>query len=119
MTFFNPLDTFYKSQIGAVCTDKVITFRVKGNFNSVVLLLKKDENIEDYVYVLENKGEFFETSIKIEAGLYFYCFSLGDNKFIGLGEDYKGVITSEPVICQLSVYEENFTVPEWINLSAE
>ena len=42
MQFFNPLDKFYKSQTGAVCADKEITFRVKGNFDSVVLLLKKD-----------------------------------------------------------------------------
>ena len=114
MTFFNPLDKFYKSQIGAVCANKKLTFRVKGDFNSVVLLLKKDQKIEDEVVLLENKGEYFETSIKIDAGLYFYCFSLGDNKFIGLGDNYVGEITSQPVRFQLSVYEKEFSVPEWI-----
>ena len=49
MQFFNPLDKFYKSQTGAVCADKEITFRVKGNFDSVVFVFKKD-GIEEHFY---------------------------------------------------------------------
>ena len=85
MTFFNPLDTFYKSQIGAVCTDKVITFRVKGNFNSVVFVLNKDGESECKYYNLTKKEDCFECSIKFSCGLYFYYFEVDNsNKFISL-----------------------------------
>ena len=39
---FNPLDKFYKNFIGAVPEGEKITFRVKGDFDSVVFVLKKD-----------------------------------------------------------------------------
>ena len=42
MIYYNPLDKFYKSEVGAVCADKEITFRVKGDFDSVVFVFKKD-----------------------------------------------------------------------------
>ena len=42
MTYYNSLNKFYKSKLGAVCAEEQVTFRVKGNFGSVVLLLKKD-----------------------------------------------------------------------------
>ena len=114
MIYFNPLDDFYKSQIGAVCADSKITFRVKGNFNSVVLLLKKDGNIADEVFSLTNKGEYFEINLKFKVGLYFYCFSVGDGKFIGLGEDYLGEITDKPTRFQLTAYRKDFEVPTWL-----
>lgn len=114
MICYNPLDKFYKSQIGAVRADKQITFRVKGNFNSVVLLLKKDGNDIDERFSLINNGEYFECNIRISVGLYFYCFLIDDNKFIGLGEDYLGVITDTPKRFQLTAYSKNFCVPAWI-----
>ena len=43
---YNPLDTFYKSKIGAFCENKSITFRVKGNFNSLSLYYFKDGDKE-------------------------------------------------------------------------
>ena len=42
MCLYNPLDKFYKSITGAIPENEQVTFRVKGNFDSVVLLLKKD-----------------------------------------------------------------------------
>ena len=38
MCYFNPLDKFYKSQIGAIEANKKTTFRVKGNFDSVLFI---------------------------------------------------------------------------------
>ena len=115
MTIFNPLDKFYKSQIGAVCAGKNITFRVKGNFNSVVLLLKKDQNISDEFYPLTKKDGYFELNITFQVGLYFYCFSLCDGRYISLNENYEGEITNCPTRFQLTVYGEDYVVPDWIN----
>ncbi len=114
MTLFNPLDKFYKSQTGAVCANKKLTLRVKGNFNSVVLLLKKDGETNSQTFNLQAKDGYFETVIKIDIGLYFYCFSVGENKFIGLGEGYQGEITSKPIWFQLMAFDQDYSVPDWI-----
>ena len=42
MICFNPLDKFYKSNIGAIPNNTKTIFRVKGNFDSVVFVFKKD-----------------------------------------------------------------------------
>ena len=60
---FNPLDRFFKSIRGAVCLDKEITFRVKGNFNSVVLLLKNDKDGLEKCLLMENRNGFFEITL--------------------------------------------------------
>lgn len=113
MTCFNPLDKFYKSITGAVCANKKITFRVKGDFNSVVLLLKKDGGKDDF-YPLNNKGGYFEVTLSVDVGLYFYCFSLGNGKFIGIGDDYLGTITENPERFQLTAYSKNYKVPDFM-----
>ena len=49
---YNPLDTFYKSKIGAVCEEDFITFRITGDFNKCYLIVKegksKFESATDY-----------------------------------------------------------------------
>ena len=115
MTYFNPIDKYYKSHTGAVCADTEITFRVKGSFNSVVFLLKKDGCDCDERYQMQRNGDCFELTVKFKVGLYFYCFSIDDYKFIGLGKDFCGVITDNPKRYQLTVYAKDYYVPSWIN----
>ncbi len=114
MTYFNPLDKFFKSQIGAVCADKNITFRVKGNFDSVVFLLKKDGEDIDERIELKKSGDYFEFSHKFSAGLYYYCFQVSDGRFIGLSSDYLGMLTNTPIRFQLTVYCADYKVPKWL-----
>ena len=111
---YNPLNSFYKSTIGAVCAEKEITFRVKGDFNSVVFVLKRDAEDSCCYFDLTKNKDFFETTLKFSSGLYFYCFKVNDNKYISLSKDYVGVVTDEPIYFQLSVYEGNYNVPQWI-----
>ncbi len=114
MTYFNPIDKYYKSHTGAVCADTEITFRVKGNFNSVVFLLKKDGCDYDERYQMQRNGDCFELTVKFKVGLYFYCFSIDEYKFIGLGQDFCGIITDNPKRYQLTVYAKDYYVPNWI-----
>jgi len=111
---YNPLDKYYKSQTGAVCANKLITFRVKGNFDSVVLLLRKDG--EDFVsrYNMQGIEGGFEINLSFNAGLYFYCFDICNGNYVGLGDDYFGVITSSPNEFQLTAYAKEYSVPKWI-----
>ncbi len=115
MVYFNPLDKFYKSTIGAVCADEKVTFRVKGNFDSVVLLLKKDGCEYDQTHQMAKKADFFELELNLVKGLYFYCFLIDNLKFLGIGEDFNAIITDVPKKYQLTVYEKDYRVPEWLN----
>lgn len=115
MIIFNPLDKFYKSDIGAVCADKSVTFRVKGDFDSVVFVLKSDKTGEENYFSMTKLGDVFAIDVKLEVGLYYYCFNLSNGKFIGLGNDYLGVITDNPVLFQHTVFSKDYSVPNWLN----
>ncbi len=112
--FFNPLDKFFKSIRGAVCANKEITFRVKGNFDSVVFLLKNDKDGIEKCFLMDNKKDYFELTLSFETGLYFYCFSVGDGQFIGKNYDFNGVITYSPEYYQLTVYDKEYSTPNWL-----
>ncbi len=112
--FFNPLDKFYKSIIGAVSTDKEITFRVKGDFNAVVFLLKNDKNGVEKCFSMQKISDYFELSLCLSVGLYFYCFSVDDGRFIGKDVDYRGEITYNPEYFQLTVFDLNYVTPTWL-----
>ncbi len=113
MVFYNPLDKFFKSQVGAVEADKNITFRVKGDFDSVVFVLKKDGEKAVSRYNMQKKEDYYEVELSFKRGLYFYCFDVGD-RFIGLGENYLGVLTSEKSFFQLTVYDTEYYIPKWL-----
>ncbi len=113
MTFYNPLDKYHKSQIGAVMAHKKITFRVKGNFDSVVFVLKKDgSNVETRFKMIKNR-DVFSIDLKFDRGLYFYCFDVLDG-FIGINDSYVGELCQTPNYFQLTVYDEDYAVPKWL-----
>ena len=68
---YNPLDTFYKSKIGAVSSADSIRFRVKGNFDSVLLLLRKDGDSDYSAINMQGCNNIFETTVNLDTGLYF------------------------------------------------
>ena len=109
--FYNPLDKFYKSITGAVSDADKVIFRVKGNFDSVILRIKKDGDFyRDYKMFALNG--YFEYELNFSVGLYFYHFYIGDGKFIGLGGDYEGIITDCPTDFQITSYLDGYNVPE-------
>lgn len=114
MCYFNPLDNFYKSQIGAIVANKKTTFRVKGEFDSVVFVYKKDGDETLNYCQMQKDGDIFSLDIAFDRGLYFYRFitNLG---IIGLGRDYKGVIENNPSYFQLTAYDKDYSVPEWLS----
>ncbi len=113
MVFYNPLDKFFKSQVGAVKAGNKITFRVKGNFDSVVFVFKKDGEDVSSRYQMTKREDYFSVELSFDRGLYFYYFDIGNN-FIGLGEDFLGQITYKPSFFQLTVYDNDYIVPNWL-----
>ncbi len=109
---YNPLLNDYKSIVGAVPSKENIKFRVKGDFDSVIFVIKKDGEDVCFYDMIKVNG-FFEKELSFTSGLYFYYFICGD-KFISLGDNYQGEISNEIKPFQLSVYEKEFTVPEFL-----
>lgn len=115
MIYYNPLDKFYKSIIGAVPSDTVIRFRVKGNFDSCLFVCHEDGASTDIVYKLEKKGDYFEGEISFsKVGLYFYRFKVNDT-WLSQDEDFLGELTNNPRDFQLTVFDKNFVSPKWLN----
>lgn len=110
---FNPLYKEFKSIIGAVPSANVFNLRVKGNFDSVVLLLRKDGHSVPDRYTLNKLDEFFSIQLSLQAGLYFYCYELSNGQFIGKSNNFDAIITSNPQEYQLTVYDNNYKTPEW------
>lgn len=114
MIIYNPLDTFYKSQTGAVCENQTITFRVKF-FDSVVFVYIKDvSNVENRVE-MTNKGDFCECEVSFSRGLYWYEFELKNSLFIGENDNLFGEVTDKPKSFQLSVFDKDYSVPDFLN----
>ena len=114
MTFFNPLDNFYKSQKGAVKENSIVTFRVKGNFDFINFMCQKDGEEFFVSHNMTRINDYFEIQISFNKGLYFYYFDCGNAGFISKNENLEGVITSSPVPFQLTSYKSDYYVPEWI-----
>ena len=113
MCLYNPLDKFYKSITGAIPENEQVTFRVKGNFDSVVLLLKKDGEYPCF-YKMDKNINYFELTIKLTVGLYFYHFILPNGQYISLNDEYAGEISDKVNDFQLTVYSKEYVVPKWI-----
>ncbi len=111
---YNPLDTFYKSQIGAIKENSKITFRVKGNFNSCVFCIKKD-GFEYESYQMQKKEDYFEVSTKLTIGLYFYYFDLKNGEYISNSYENIGVVARAIQDFQLTVYDIEYEVPSWLS----
>lgn len=112
--YYNPLDKFYKSQTGAILENSEISFRVKGNFNSVILRCKKD-GCEYVSYSMKKEDKYFKITLTFESGLYFYHFDCQNGQFIVNSYEYLGVLSNEINDFQLTVYSQDYEVPSWLN----
>ena len=112
--YFNPLDKFYKSQTGAIPANSQIKFRVKGDFNSVILRCKKDGG--DYIsYQMQKIDNYFEIEVTFDSGLYFYHFDCQNGQFIVNSYDFLGVLSTEINDFQLTAYSHDYSVPSWLS----
>ena len=115
MFYYNPLDKFCKSVTGAATENEKIVFRVKADFESLVLVVKKDNAISDDFYPMTKSGDFFEREISFSRGLYFYSFYIGNGFYIGLSENYSAEVSKKPSPFQLTVYDKDYIVPDWLS----
>ena len=110
---YNPLDKFFKSNVGAVPEQEETTFRVKGNFDSVVFAFKKDGEEKFNFYSMTKVDSYFEIKLKFNVGLYFYFFKIDSGEFISQNKLIFGEIMSNIIPFQLTVYKKEYVVPNW------
>ena len=114
MIEYNPLSKQYKSVTGAICENQSVIFRVKSQGNYCCFVVRRDDTDQKETFSMSKNGDFFEVSVCLKPGLYWYCFDLGDGYFIGINDDLCGELTRHPHYFQLTVYSDNFSTPNWI-----
>lgn len=124
---FDSRNNLYKSKIGALAAGETLRLRVLLHFDAhvhnVYLMIKNDAD-DNYTYIEMLPKEvlynyrFYDCEIQREEGLYFYCFKYtsdyGDFFITKQGTNLGVFSKNECVPWQLTVYEKDFTVPEWI-----
>lgn len=114
--YFDPLNNFHKSTIGAIKEQEKFALRITGEFSDVNLVIRKDNDIEEKKVAMIKNSDFFECYISLDSGLYWYYFQT-DKGIISLGDDYCGELDKElfdVVPFQLCVYSADYSVPEWL-----
>ena len=111
---YNPLYKEYKSITGAIPSETPTTFRVKNIFDSVLLVVRKDGCDFLKEFAMEKRGDYFEVTISLNKGLYFYFFKVDGNKFISKGNSFDGVVADNINEYQLTVFSNKYASPEWI-----
>ncbi len=119
--YYNPLEQSCKSERGAIARASELTLRIfeqesgEETFSAktcALVLWKDGETATEYP--LEKQEDCWVITLKInEIGLYFYYFRL-DDCFLGKGSLRRGVLCDEPESWQLTVYDEDYTTPEWM-----
>lgn len=113
MSLYNPLNKFHKSVVGAVRAGEEITFRVKGNFGSVVFVYENADGGGENRIDMYKTAFGYECKTAFPSGQYLYRFALENGLYMGSGKKLNGVISENPEKYHLSAYSSDYCVPEW------
>ena len=114
MLYYNPLDEFCKNPTGAVKENEEVVFRIKCNSNKCALVITKDGSNCSCHHEMIKKDGYFEISLCIDVGLYWYYFDMCNGEFVGKGENFLGELSRYPQGFQLTVSKSNYCVPSWL-----
>ncbi len=125
---FNSGKDYHKYPFGAVKTETEVTFRIilPRDFccTGARLVIKKDGENEKKIpmnwdCMQGNSEEWWKIQIPFnEAGLYFYHFEydsgFGSSGIFSNAGGQEGVLAGSGESWQLTVYDKNFTTPDWL-----
>lgn len=128
MVIFDSRNAQYRAPFGAVAEGTQVHFRVRlpRSFGCKGVTLKVYDEfacIDTRLKMFwcgadEENSEWWEVDFTPKtASLYYYHFELDaapEYRFIGKGESSYGCITDNPYSWQLTVFEKQFTTPEWM-----
>ena len=125
---FNPINSFYKSVVGAVPQGMRFGMRIqigKVVAPSAVTLVVFDPDgdfVRRYPMICDNSGDGFDNyvcEVCLDKGLYNYYFVMDGvtyEHYIGMGEDRFPCLFYDNVRpWQLSVYDKRYETPTWLN----
>ena len=113
MIYYNPLDSFYKSKIGAVREGESVNFKIFSPFKSCNLIFINDKTKEVSTFKMQKNGEYFSQEIIMPVGLYGYYFDFNCGKYLVPGYNLLGKLDDKISYYQLSVFSKDYVVPEW------
>ena len=110
--YYNPLDKNCKSIIGAVAQGEELTLNVYADGGETCMLDLNRDGLPAQQYSMRKTKYGFTFTLKInEIGLYFYRF-IFNGTYVGRGKFRQAEFCSEAAY-QLTVYEKNFSTPDW------
>ena len=110
--YYDPLDKKCKSVTGAVARGKEVTFRVRTEEAGECYIDLNRDGTAAKAYPMQRTADGYALTLRInETGLYFYRFIL-NGIYIGRGSGRRADAASGAAY-QLTVYDENFTTPDW------
>lgn len=111
--YFNPLDIGCKNQIGAVSEGFPLKLTVTSEACEIRLFLGTDKSGDLSVVKGVKKDNKFEISLdNLKIGLYWYVFEI-DGYLYGRDDALNLKRSDVPCWYQLSVYDKNYSVPNW------
>ncbi len=118
---YDPLSRKCKSEIGAIKRGSEVLFQTyycpggEENFSaeSCTLEFYKDDGTR-FSFPMHRCGDRFQVRLRFsQVGLYFYYFSLGENRFLGRGPLRRAIQTEHPESWQITVCDEEYETPQW------
>ncbi len=123
---FDSRNALYRNKIGALAEGETLRLRLLLHRDACVheayLILKNDSKPEAIETRLEPKDwledyRFYETEITLEEGLYWYSFRYTSDYgefFVTKTETSLGIVSNEGSNWQQTVYNKDFSTPEWL-----
>lgn len=125
---YNSGKDYHKYPFGAVCDGTTVTFRIilPRNFccTGARIVIEKDGENEEKIpmkwdCMQGNDEEWWKIEVPFnEVGLYFYHFEynsgFGISGIFSNGGSQEGFLSGNGEKWQLTVYDKNFTTPDWL-----
>lgn len=123
---FDSRNTLYKSVYGAVASDTSLGLRLLLHRDACVknaYLHIKNDNCSDFQCIRLTEGEwlddyrFYGISKTFDTGIYWYYFSYDSDHghfFVSKSEHSLGIVSNEVKVWQLTVYDKDYSTPDWL-----
>ncbi len=123
---FDSRNPLYKEKFGAIAEGESLRLRLLLHRDACVynayLVIKRDGETAPHYIELEPKEwlddyRFYDTEIKMDEGLYWYSFkytSAHGTFFVTKTATSLGIVSVEGENWQLTVYNKDFTTPDWL-----
>lgn len=124
---FDSRNSLYKSKFGAIAEGESLRLRIllhrDAKVHNAYLVIKKDEEYQPHHIELTpaewlEDYRFYDTELNLDEGLYWYSFRYTSDYgpfFVTKAAHSLGIVSSEGGSWQLTVYNKDYTTPDWLS----